>query len=40
LTFGLYWLDPAERKKTLADFRAGLKRGEPKSVVHDKHRVN
>ena len=40
LTYGLYWLDPAEREKSLAAFRAGQKRGEPKSVVHDKYRVN
>jgi hypothetical protein len=40
MTYGLYWIDPAEREKTLVDFRAGLKHGEPKSVVHDKYRVN
>jgi len=40
LTYGLLWLDPAERTKSLEAFRAGVKRGEPKSTIFDRHRVN
>ena len=39
-TYGLFWLDPVEKEKSLKAFRAGQKRGEPKSVIYDAYRVN
>ncbi len=36
--FGLFWLDPAAREKDLKEFRAGLRRGAPRTEIHDRWR--
>lgn len=35
-SYGLFWLDPAQREKDLADFRAGVRRGEPRTLIMDQ----
>ena len=38
LTYGLLWIDPAGREATLADFRAGRRRGPPENATFDRWR--
>jgi len=38
LTYGLLWIDPAGREATLADFRAGKRRGPPENATFDRWR--
>jgi microcin C transport system substrate-binding protein len=40
LTYGLFWLDPAQRERELKEFRAGKSKGPPRSVIEDAFRVN
>ncbi len=40
LTYGLFWLDPAQRERDLRAFRAGETKGPPRSVIEDAFRVN
>ena len=40
LTYGLFWLDPAQRERELKEFRAGETKGPPRSVIEDAFRVN
>ena len=37
---GLFWLDPAGREATLADFRAGKRRGPPVNATFDRWRTD
>ena len=38
-SYGLFWLDTARREKDLADFRAGVTRGEPRTMIMDQWRT-
>jgi hypothetical protein len=40
LTYGLFWLDPAQRERDLKAFRAGETKGPPRSAIEDAFRVN
>ena len=39
-TYGLFWLDTAQRDVDLADFKAGKVRGEPTTRIFDRWRTN
>jgi microcin C transport system substrate-binding protein len=39
-TYGLFWLEPGQREPELAAFRAGTRKGEPRSEVHDRWRAD
>lgn len=38
-SYGLFWLVPSERDKDLKDFRAGVVRGAPKTIIEDRWRT-
>ena len=38
-SYGLFWLVPSERDKDLKDFRAGVVRGPPKTIIEDRWRT-
>ncbi len=37
-SFGLLWIDGAARAKDLADYKAGGRRGPPRTEIHDRWR--
>jgi microcin C transport system substrate-binding protein len=39
-TYGLFWLEPGQREPELAAFRAGTRKGEPRSEVYDRWRAD
>ncbi len=39
-SFGLLWIDQAAREKDLRDYRAGVRRGPPRTEVHDRWRTD
>jgi len=36
--YGLFWLNPSEREKSLADFRSGKVKGPPRAIIQDTWR--